>query len=369
MAEIHDKSGNRLARVDAVSFRGADLADQDLRGARIVEEYFEGANLAGVDLKGADIRNSCFDVTVLEKADFSNTYVENTTFLGAVGPETDFTNASLVGVRFDYATLTKARFDGARLINVAFLKPQIREASFLEATIGDCQFLGCIDLAFVHGLESTVPVSPSVFDRETLRASVSSIPRVFLEGQGYTKEEIKGLRNLYGRLAMPATAFLCHAEADMQRAERVKVGLRGMNVDCISYRDVIPAGDYWRAVLQSEIRKRRSFIALLSETACHRENVVDEILYCLSLEREGSQKKIVPVALDDYVFTDAARKLADAKTASGEWSEDWLRPLVERQVVRIYVVGLDKAVAVLSERFDKERGQGTPYELRPGSTP
>ena len=63
--------------------------------------------------------------------------------------------------------------------------------------------VNCRDLYLATGLEEVEHVGPSSLDRRTLQAGIVPLPDRFLEGVGYSAEEIAALRTLYVKNAPP----------------------------------------------------------------------------------------------------------------------------------------------------------------------
>ena len=120
----------------------ADLQDADLSSAQLAYANLSMANLAGANLAGANLR-------------------------GANLTEADLSSVDFAGVNLTGATLSLTVFSNCRNLHQA------------------------------RGLDEVKHPGPSMFDEDTLRASVSYLPNGFLRGAGYTWSEIAYLRGLY----------------------------------------------------------------------------------------------------------------------------------------------------------------------------
>lgn len=81
MIEIFDRKGfDCIASVDASNLQGADLSDQDLSNANLVQMDLRGANLSNCKLVGADLRLANLTGANLNGADLSNAEIMSCQF-------------------------------------------------------------------------------------------------------------------------------------------------------------------------------------------------------------------------------------------------------------------------------------------------
>jgi hypothetical protein len=91
-----------------------------------------------------------------------------------------------------------ADLTGALLLSVRVTDTQLSGACFAETFIADCRTL---HQAF--GLTEITCLAPSSLDVRTLRACAIHLPAAFLQGLGYTPEEIDNLKILYAQPTPP----------------------------------------------------------------------------------------------------------------------------------------------------------------------
>lgn len=155
MVEIHHRRSRRVLlqvhaeTLERVNLAGEYLIHADLRGTNLTSASLLFANLSGADLSDANLSGANLRGANLTEADLSGV---------------DFANTILAG-----------------------------------ATLSLTIFARCRNLHRAQGLLQIHHKGPSTLDEETLRASVPYLPDSFLRGVGYTRAEIRQLRQLYPR--------------------------------------------------------------------------------------------------------------------------------------------------------------------------
>ncbi len=198
--------GADLRGVDlrGVQLRRATLIDTDLRGANLVTARFNGADLTDVQLGGADLRGAHFTEAKVRggdfhRADLSGTAWQNALLVNTVLDEATFAGANLrrstlIGADLMAASLTEADLTGALMLSVRVTRANLSGACFAETFIADCR-----TLHEALGLTEIKFLAPSSLDVRTLRACAIHLPDVFLQGLGYTPEEVHSLKTLYAQ--------------------------------------------------------------------------------------------------------------------------------------------------------------------------
>lgn|GEM_PF-1948406 len=97
------------------TLEGINLADADLRGAKMDFANLKGANLSYAQLQRTVASYANLDKTFLTNADFQNAKLYNTSFQGAKLDATNFSEAYLGSANFEEAHFTNTYFDNAHL--------------------------------------------------------------------------------------------------------------------------------------------------------------------------------------------------------------------------------------------------------------
>lgn len=118
------------------------------------------------------------------------------------------TGAEVHGLRLSYSHVSFCDLSGRNLSGVRWKHADCSNVKLGASDLGDAHLLGvrfhqCPSLYLAVGLESIVHKqtrswqSGSSLDVATVRACVHGLPDVFLEGLGYSREEITAWRGIY----------------------------------------------------------------------------------------------------------------------------------------------------------------------------
>ena len=114
-----------FAKLQFVSFRGANLSGINFRQADLLMGNFIGAYLDGADLEGANLSGGDLSFSKCMGANFANTNLEDANFEGADLSETNFAKA----------ILRSANFKGANLLSAELSDADIEGANFQGANL------------------------------------------------------------------------------------------------------------------------------------------------------------------------------------------------------------------------------------------
>ncbi|MBI3912540.1 MAG: toll/interleukin-1 receptor domain-containing protein [Armatimonadetes bacterium] len=311
MIEIrHKDTGEALHRVAGETLAGADLAEANLIRANLAEANLHGADLAEAHLAGANLTKANLHGADLKWADLEQANLTKANLIRANLVRANLVRANLAGAGLHHAILDEADLTGANLTGAR-----------LFATI----FARIKSLHLATGLDEVEHSGPSSLDAATLRASAAHLPVAFLQGCGYTLEEIETLRALYTTPIQFYSCFLSHASTDGEFADRLHTDLLAQDVSCWHYRYDMRAGQFWRVQINEAIKLHDKLVLVCSRDSLRRRNVVDEIIAAIERERETGTQKLFPIRLDDFILGGEMLQIADARMAAGEWREDWVR--------------------------------------------
>jgi|GEM_PF-1273247 len=315
----------RGAHLSYADLNGADLNGTDLIGADLNGTDLNGARLIGADLSRADLRG-----VHLNKAHLNKARLIGARLIGADLSEANLSEANLKGACLSEADLrgvhlNKACLNGARLIGADLSRADLSNADLKEAELGYTNFVRCNTLHQAKNLESIKHWYASSLDGATLRASIAYLSDVFLQGVGYTNEEIENLRAIYNQGIQYYSCFLSSTTANADFADRIRTDLISNNITCWHYRHDMKGGKFWRPQINEAIKLHDKLVFVASEQSVQRPEVVREILEAIEQERKTEQQKLFPLRLDDFILSKEALRFADKNIAASAWPEDWIR--------------------------------------------
>ena len=181
----HGKPGwNNL---DGLCLIEAALREADLFGVRLNASDLTGSDLVKANFGATELRDAKLRNANLRSARFSYANLYFASLSGSDLCHAEFSNIELKGTSLTYTTLKETTF-----VNVDFT-----DAEFSGAVLDHTRFIFCDNLHKAEGLAYVKHDSPSALDRHTLRTSIHCLPDVFLNGVGYSNNEIQVLRDLY----------------------------------------------------------------------------------------------------------------------------------------------------------------------------
>lgn len=339
MAVIRHQSGDVL--LDLGSQPGVSVS----AGEKSPRLRLHGIQLNGLDLSGADFRRAWlksvdFTGSILRDCEFSETDISYCKFLDADLRGSSFTDAELSYCDFDRARLCgtvlndthtsecsflDTDFSDSLMFKTVFALALLKGANFEHVYLADAVFTGCSELHVAIGLGDIYFSGPSALDLETIRASIVELPIKFLEGIGYTHEEIEVLHALYSRGIRFYSCFISHAEADLRFAEKLRSDLIENNVSCWHYGHDMEGGKHWRTQVQTAIKLHDKLLLVCSHNSVFRQNVVEEIIDAIEMEQRSGEQKLFPIRLDNSILSRETSELARSKVASGEWRMNWVQ--------------------------------------------
>jgi len=325
---LRDVLAYTLVNVDlyGANLAGADLRYANLSGAILREANLPGAVLSDADLLAADLRYANLRGATLARAHLAGALLSGAGLRGA-----DLSGADLKGANLFGADLTGANLVGTNLTGV-----ELTDADLTEAILDETGFSRCPSLQAARGMAHVLHIGPSYLDRSTLMAGISSLPDGFLEGTGYTPEEISNLRTLYAaRTTAGGPRFAsCYIVAPDQKQDQIFVNrlcgdLRSRNVSCWPLRDRLKRRSPRSTQAEGLIRGDDRRIVVCSGTGIFREEVIREIVQGMEDERREGIPLVFLVRLDDSILSKNA-KAQFASLPPSQRPTDWLSVLKSR---------------------------------------
>jgi uncharacterized protein YjbI with pentapeptide repeats len=258
------------SRLTHVQFKGADLTDASLSRAAINASDLIGATFKNANLKGAD---------------FTGASMNRTNCMGA-----DMRKVSLGNAHLDEAILTDARLDGAHLSATVLSNLDIRPL--------------CDAKRLRHG-------SPSYIESRTVIKSYQhpnlkqfmldcGVPPIFVE---YMIDCARAIDESLLRSLMQST-FISYGGPDEAFARKLYEALKAHGVVTFFFPVSATLGERIDSEVFRRLQEHDRVILVCSRNSLDRPGVLNEIQETFDREaRDGAATYLLPVTLDDYVFT------------------------------------------------------------------
>jgi hypothetical protein len=263
------------------NFRDAILLYAHLFGSTLTDTCFDGAAL--VDLQGyhLSVTHCSFQNASFNGADISNWD----------GYDNDFTEANLTGAYFRDVNFGNSNFTGATLFGTGLITCDIRALCRANTTL-------------VHN-------GPSYVDYKTVIRSLlapnlkdfllrTGMPPIFVE---YAIECAQAIDNPVLSRMMQST-FISYGGPDAAFARKLYEALHENGVTAFFFPEHATPGKRLHRVMREGVNQHDRVVLICSEASLSRPGVLNEIEETLAREaREGGESYLIPVRLDDYVFT------------------------------------------------------------------
>jgi hypothetical protein len=174
------------------------------------------------------------------------------------------------------------------------------------------------------GLDAVYHMAPSVLDHQTLRACVTKLPDVFLQGVGYTPHEIDYLRVLYSQGLEFYSCFISHGSPDERFVDRLTKDLIARGISTWHYRKDMTIGGLLKPQIGEAIKMWDKLLLVCSKDALARQPVIDEIIEAIEFEGQQGSEKLFPIRLDDYIFSGELTEKHGKAVGRGDYRKPWL---------------------------------------------
>ena len=344
-----DLAGKVLSRAN---LSNEDLSGANLTGAFLVDTLFDGANLTDADLTGAVLIDAAFRSAVFKNTELARAKLSNITFASCLslheavgldqvefGPKScTFDLPTLVGL-FEYARpfLSKLGLTSDEVEKLSRIFPQTPQrpdcSVFLSYTQSDHKFAEKLhkDL-FKHGIRCfnynldvevgeisirgrvAIGDQPSQeqinqtelrkilidhFNDDELRDLCFDLDRSCI-GIDYDDLPGEGRRGKVRELIKYAKRHNCITEL-VKMCRDLRSYASWQNVILNPLFEQTHLREQWRNDFEQAILEYDTLIVVCSRSSLARASVAEEIL--LVLEKEAIASKLLPVAIDDFIFT------------------------------------------------------------------
>lgn len=331
-----------------VGFSRKSLIEQYRRGRR----DFRGVHLRGVTLGESHEHGDRYEALELHSCDFSEAIINECGFIGsdlsgskfvhADLSKSNFARANLTGCNFYHASLAwcnlnLANFSGSKLTHADLCASMIWRADFSQTLLTGARFSGALlksvllsgaraayltlvgtslidlDLSVFVNARITKHEEPADIDWRAIARSLR-LPRArlkrFLVKVGMpasiAKWAIEAAHALdpMALFTMMQSTFISYGVPDEKFAIALRDELHKNGVITFLFRDNAVPGQKLHRMMRDGVNQYDRVILICSEVSLDRTGVLNEIEETLQREaRDGGASYLVPIRLDDYVFT------------------------------------------------------------------
>lgn len=287
-------------RIKNADFRGRDLAGATFVYASLPGAMFDDADMTGMSLADSTLTDASLADAALHEATITGTSLRRASLAGAtlssadlqavVVMEADLSSCSLDGTYFKDCDLGGARFDGARLGSTTFAN---------------------VDLSALCDATRLFQWSPSYVDfRSVMRSYRHPGLKRFLVDCGvpplvaqFTIDAAEAEGEDVLNSLMRST-FISYGAPDEEFARKLYEELRAHGVTTFFFPESARLGRRIGDEVHSRIQEHDRVILVCSEESLDRPGVRNEIQETFDREaRDGGATYLIPITIDDYVFT------------------------------------------------------------------
>ncbi|MGK4005980.1 toll/interleukin-1 receptor domain-containing protein [Sorangium sp. So ce1036] len=290
------------ANLCRAALRGANLQGANLRDTLLLGVMLWDANLRGANIQSADLRHAR-----LERANFQAANLSIALLQGA-----NLTGANLTGANLLGTNLEDANFQGADLKGADLRHSRLRGTLLLNVDITP---LCTADPPVVH-------MGPSYIDHTSILRSVrvpnlkdflirTGMPGVTVE---YAVDCALSLKTEIFKMLQ--STFISYGAPDEPFARKLNEALYRNGVTTFFFPEHADPGEKLHRMMRKGVNEHDRMILICSRYSLDRKGVLNELEEILSREaRDGGASYLIPIRLDDYVFTGWRPSNADVAQA------------------------------------------------------
>jgi uncharacterized protein YjbI with pentapeptide repeats len=301
-----DLSGLDLSDVDLsfVNLAGANLRRCICRRSHFFRADFREADLTEIIALLADFRCATFDQATMERSVFTKCDLRYATFMRATMPgavligsdlsETHFNQAILKTASFHHSVMTLADLTGANLDMAGLWNTHL-----VDMNLGP---LSSCDL--VHDGPSHVDwrsILKSVHvERLTDLLVATGMPELLATNLVQTARSYSDTE----KVILLQTTFISYGGPDLEFARKLHTALTSAGVVTFFFPEDAQPGTRLSSMMNRGVYEYDRVILVCSKNSLQRPGVRNEIQLTLDREaREGGSNRLIPIALDDCVYT------------------------------------------------------------------
>jgi uncharacterized protein YjbI with pentapeptide repeats len=286
--------------LDDGQFANTNLRDASFRHSSLRRANFDSARLTHVQFKGADLTDACLSRAAINASDLIGAVFVNAKLIDA-----DLTGASLNFANFTGADMTNASFGNAHLNDVVLTGAKL-DSAHLSSTV-----LSNLDVGRLCEAKMLEHGGPSFIDSRTVIKSYRhpglkqfmldcGVPPIFAE---YMIDCARATSESLLRSLMQST-FISYGGPDEAFARKLNRALKDHGVVTFFFPLSATIGERIDREVYRRLQEHDRVILVCSRKSLDRVGVLNEIRETFAREaRDGGANYLIPVTLDDYVFT------------------------------------------------------------------
>lgn len=296
---------------------------RDFSGITLHSGEFVSTVLEDVDFSNADLSATSFGEVTLERVCFDGATLANTQFY-----ETSLIECSLRGADLDFSEIGWSDwgyndFTNASLAVAVIRETQLGTGDFTGATLDSTLLVGCDIRALCRASATLLHTGSSYVDTTTIIKSLlapnlkdfllrAGMPPIFVE---YTVECAMAIDNPILSRMMQST-FISYGHPDADFARKLYEALHANGVKVFFFPEHAVPGKRLHRVMREGVNQHDRVVLVCSQASLTRPGVLNEIEETLAREaREGGESYLLPIRLDDYVFSGWAPSRPDLAQA------------------------------------------------------
>jgi len=246
----------------------------------------------GVDFSSCNLSNAVLDGMLLSYADFTDANLSRASLRGAV----------LIGANFTSANLASADLHGANLIGARLSRVFLDDTDFTNCEMGRTE-LADVDLSSAIGIDTIIHRAPSTIGLDSLARAMPS--KKFLLQCGLRADSIDYLRDVVTSEAAIQlySCFLSYSTVDREFVSMLYRDLQNRRIRCWMAPEDLRTGAAIRPTIDNTIRTYEKLVLVLSAASLASQWVEQEVETALARESQTRKHMIVPIRLDDAVFS------------------------------------------------------------------
>jgi hypothetical protein len=296
---------------------------RNFSGIRLHDGDFVSVHLADVDFSGADLSWTTFGEVTLERVRFDGATLANTQLYETSLVDCSLREAYLDACEVGWSDWGYNDFTNASLGIAVLRETNMGAGDFTGAELNSTLLIGCDIRGLCQASPTLVHTGASYVDHRTIIKSLrapnlrdfllrSGMPPIFVE---YTVECALAVDNPALSRMMQST-FISYGDPDTAFARKLYEALHKSGVKTFFFPEHAVPGERLHRLMREGVNQYDRVVLVCSEASLNRRGVLNEIEETLAREaREGGHNYLLPIRLDDYVFTDWAPARADVAQA------------------------------------------------------
>jgi hypothetical protein len=313
-ANYTDLTGSKLAgaNLQEIRARGSKWGSSDLTNADLSRGNFRGTVLSdcimnGMTASGSNFRYCKMQSVLISEAKIDSCDMSHSYLFDSVISDSKLTDCYLSDVDLSGAAIKNTHLGSSRFVAVDTNGLSIEGVTLAQTLLIDS------DLSpFCFG--QVFHASPSHLDFRSIIRTMkvpekvlknflyqSGVPHIFSEYM-YSCARSLDPKQLY---SLMQSTFISYGGPDEKFAEKLNSALEGHGVQTFFFKSDAVPGVKLHRMMRTGVNSHDRVILVCSRDSLDRGGVTNEIEETLAREaRDGGAEYLIPITIDDYVFTD-----------------------------------------------------------------